>query len=685
MKDINNKVFHLNSQFTKELPSADQPIDSIFISGYASVNSVDRTGDVIPSSAWETGMQNYLKNPIVLAYHDHDDPVGRMVEHKIDKKGLWVKVRISAASEIFNLVKDGVLTAFSVSFRVNDAEYDANTELFVIKELELIEISVVSVPCNQDTLFSLSKSFKDGKEYELFKLQFAPKVEAAKGLESIVETKSKTLKEIGMDPKELQAMLDAAAQNAAQLATKSLLEAQAAKELAAQKALAEEELMQKRIQEAVAKVTPSTTGAEALLAEVTKRINEQADSSRTMLQGLEASIKEKAGELAKIQASKMTFAQGSQAQQGEITYQEREKAVMLGKIQNKAIQDTAFGRSLLEKGAYTTNQTVGTQSGTATTLSPHMATGIWELEVSMNMEAEVRRRLVVAPTLRSIDMKTNVMTIPVNPEAGLATWVTNAQFGAVPASVGVAGTSAGASVTHRLKEVTLSAYKLATNEYMAYEEEEDSLIVLLPIIRDAMIRRCARTVDRAFLVGAGSGSDPVGGLAYLAGASVTANQITIATGVGTTGVSYLRAARKNLGAWGLDPKELVFVVSTDLYYALLEDPLFQTMDKVGLSATVLTGQVGMIGGTPVLVSAELPAIPATTGAASTAGTSGLSNVAALCYAPGNFLVGNQRGLRMDTQELVETQRRVLVASLRTGMTQVTSNLGAGAVAIRYTT
>jgi len=58
-------------------------------------------------------------------------------------------------------------------------------------------------------------------------------------------------------------------------------------------------------------------------------------------------------------------------------------------------------------------------------------------------------------------------------------------------------------------------------------------------------------------------------------------------------------------------------------------------------------------------------------------------VNAICFAPGNFLVGNQRGLRVDTQDLVETQRRVMVASLRTGMTQVTTNLGPAVSALRF--
>ena len=79
-----NKVLFLNSTFTKELPAAGDKIDSIFIEGYASTNDVDRSNDVIPTSVWEAGIKNYLKNPIILAQHDHDDPIGRMTEHKID-------------------------------------------------------------------------------------------------------------------------------------------------------------------------------------------------------------------------------------------------------------------------------------------------------------------------------------------------------------------------------------------------------------------------------------------------------------------------------------------------------------------------------------------------------------------------------------------------------------------------
>jgi HK97 family phage prohead protease/HK97 family phage major capsid protein len=645
-----SKVLFLNSSFIKS-DTTDGKTTSITIEGYASTDDVDRQGDIVPASVWKKGIQNYLKNPVILAYHDHSEPVGRMVEHRVDGKGLWVKARISsAAGEVFNLVKDGILTAFSIGFRIVDAEYDAAKELFVVKELELHEISVVSVPANQNTLFSLSKAFDTAEEFKSFKQQFAPESDSAKGLESSTEADSEIKKEWEMDPKQLEQMLADAANKAAELTAKAIADTQAkqlADKTAADKAEAE---LDARVKAAVASISTTDTGAERLMAEVEKRLATAEESSKSVIAGLEAALKDKAAEIEAITKSKMSF---SEAKDG-MSYADKEKAVMLAKMAGKSLEGTKFGRDLVQK--YGAHQPSGT-------------TGTWELEVSLNMESEVRRRLVVAPIFRNIAMQTNVMTMPVNPEAGTATWVTNADFGTVAGTPGTttAGASAGNTATHAFKEITLNAYKLATNEYTAYEEEEDSLIALMPMIRDGMIRRVARAVDKAFLLGAGSGSDPVRGLATWA-ANTTATGNTVAAGLN---VAKLRTLRQGLGAWGLDPAEVIYIVNTDVYYQLLEDTTFQTMNQVGTQATLLTGQIGQIGGSPVLVSAEF-ASPGT----------GVAGV--VCLNPGNFIVGNQRGLRIDTQELVETQRRVMVASLRTGMTRVTTNLGNAVTAHKYT-
>ena len=645
-----SKVLFLNSSFIKS-DTTDEKTTSITIEGYASTDDIDRQGDIVPASVWKKGIQNYLKNPVILAYHNHSEPVGRMVDHRVDSKGLWVKARISsAADEVFNLVKDGILTAFSIGFRIVDAEYDAAKELFVVKELELHEISVVSVPANQNTLFSLSKAFDTAEEFKSFKQQFAPESDSAKGLESSTEANGEIKKEWEMDPKQLEQMLADAANKAAELTAKAIADTQAkqlAEKAAADKAEAE---LDARVKAAVASISTGDTGAERLMAEVEKRLATAEESSKSVIAGLEAALKDKAAEIEAITKSKMSFSDAKDA----LSYADKEKAIMLAKMAGKSLEGTKFGRQLVEK--YGAHQPSGT-------------TGTWELEVSLNMENEVRRRLVVAPIFRNIAMQTNVMTMPVNPEAGTATWVTNAEFGNVAATPGTTtiGASAGNTAVHAFKEITLNAYKLATNEYTAYEEEEDSLIALMPMIRDGMIRRVARAVDKAFLLGAGAGSDPVKGLANWA-TNTTAVGNTVVAGMN---VAKLRTLRQGLGAWGLDPSEVIYIINTDTYYQLLEDTTFQTMNQVGTQATLLTGQIGQIGGSPVLVSAEF-ASPGT-------GVAG-----AIALHPGNFIVGNQRGLRIDTQELVETQRRVMVASLRTGMTRVTTNLGNAVTAHKYT-
>ena len=135
------------------------------ISGYANTIDKDRYGDVVLPSAFK--MENYEKNPIVLLQHDHGKPIGVVVEHEITENGLFIKAEISDAAEdlykVKTLINDGVLKAFSIGFRLMKGKYIPEDDTYVIQELELLEVSVVSVPANQDSVFEVSKSFGDWK------------------------------------------------------------------------------------------------------------------------------------------------------------------------------------------------------------------------------------------------------------------------------------------------------------------------------------------------------------------------------------------------------------------------------------------------------------------------------------------------------------------------------------------
>lgn len=173
MKELIDKPLEFGMMITnKEVNVDSNGVESIYIEGYANTVDTDRVGDVIPMSTWKDpdAMKNYLKNPIVLAFHNHSKPIGVMEEYKVDSKGLWIRAKISKIEEdVFNAIKEGILKTFSVGFRLKDLDYDEENDRWILTKLELHEISVVSVPCNQDSVFSLAKSLDHDSYTKLLK------------------------------------------------------------------------------------------------------------------------------------------------------------------------------------------------------------------------------------------------------------------------------------------------------------------------------------------------------------------------------------------------------------------------------------------------------------------------------------------------------------------------------------
>ena len=114
---INKKVELITSILTKE---ASEDGDLI-ITGYASTNDKDRVGDIIEAKAWKKkgALDNYKKNPIILAYHNPERPIGKTINQSVDDAGLKITAKISkTASDIIELIKEGILSTFSVGFMI---------------------------------------------------------------------------------------------------------------------------------------------------------------------------------------------------------------------------------------------------------------------------------------------------------------------------------------------------------------------------------------------------------------------------------------------------------------------------------------------------------------------------------------------------------------------------------------
>ena len=309
------KIFNLTSTF-KSVEEADD--GSVNIKGYASTNDTDRAGDVIDKEAWEKGgLDNYTNNPVVLFNHDYNRPIGRATGLETDDKGLKITANISkSAGDVANLVKEGILRAFSVGFRVKDADYIEETDGLKISDAELFEVSVVSVPTNQSATFSVAKSFDTQSEYDEWKKQFVKITEAIKPQETDVSlssrkiTMSEKLNDFNLEEFAKKVASETAAKIAMQQAeTKAKAEEEAiavAEKAAAEQASKEIELEQKKA-EVKAIVEAGTSGAEALVSELEKRVNDQYDNVESVVDSLKAELKEKSEEITKIRESKRMF------------------------------------------------------------------------------------------------------------------------------------------------------------------------------------------------------------------------------------------------------------------------------------------------------------------------------------------------------------------------------------------
>lgn len=140
-------------------------VKGVEIEGYASTKDKDRGHDIVDPQAFKNALDLYMTNPIVLLQHNMEKPIGVVTEATIDDQGLYIKARITQDVDwVISAIKNGVLRAFSIGYKIKDNQFleeetsDGRNYANIIKDLELFEISVVSVPMNA---YSLMKSIGD--------------------------------------------------------------------------------------------------------------------------------------------------------------------------------------------------------------------------------------------------------------------------------------------------------------------------------------------------------------------------------------------------------------------------------------------------------------------------------------------------------------------------------------------
>ena len=653
------KIFHWTNTF-KTLGEDED--GSVNIKGLASTNAVDRAGDVINHDAWiqKNGLENYKTNPIVLFNHDYNKPIGRATSLEVTENGLEFGARISKSSgEIKDLIKDGVLGAFSVGFRVKDADYNKETDGYTIKDAELFEVSVVSVPCNQGAMFSVSKSFDSMDEYNDWKTHFnnneaqntsAPQAEDKTSQQETKMSNDTKIPEANIDLKAFaeEVAKSTAAKIAMQQAETKAKELADAEEKAVQLEVetAEKEAKQDEVKTIV---EVGMSGAQQLMSDVEKRVSEKHDDLEKIVNELQTELKDKKSEIEAIRESKRVF---GDRQSGDW------KKAFEADIDDAYVMGLATGKGWDTKLATDTMEKVNAHSGVG------VSSADFEQTVSTNIERDIQLELVLAPLFREIQMTSATQIIPILPDAGYAEFTANqTATGTTPhGNLEERGdtydsTMSGIDLTER----TLSTKKLISQSYLGNETEEDAILPILPLIRESIVRAHARGIENALLLGNhadgvyGTSGAAFEGLVTMAGA----NKIQSATAFASESLTALDLlkARKNMGKYGMNPADVVYIINTTEYFNLLQDAEFQDVNLVGSEAVKLRGEIGSVYGSKVIVCDEFktPAVSKFYGCA--------------VYAK-NYLMPRLRGVTIESDYEVANQRRVLVASQRIGFTDM---------------
>lgn len=148
--------------------------DAGLFEGYASTfGDRDLGGDIVVAGAMTKSIKaRGPKGVRMFADHDSRKRIGVWTDFAEDDKGLYVKGRLllekQDGKDAYIDLKEGALDGLSIGFRTKSDSYDGRRKARMLKEIDLLEISLVSFPMNENARVTGVKSIKTIREFEDF-------------------------------------------------------------------------------------------------------------------------------------------------------------------------------------------------------------------------------------------------------------------------------------------------------------------------------------------------------------------------------------------------------------------------------------------------------------------------------------------------------------------------------------
>lgn len=140
--------------------------------GYASVyNVIDAYREVVAPGAFANTLRKWNTRgrlPPALWQHRSGEPVGPFTKMVEDERGLYTEGQllvkdVQRAREARALMQSKTVDGLSIGFNSLVEEWDKNTQLLTLKEIDLWEVSIVTFPANSESLITEVRSMFDGE------------------------------------------------------------------------------------------------------------------------------------------------------------------------------------------------------------------------------------------------------------------------------------------------------------------------------------------------------------------------------------------------------------------------------------------------------------------------------------------------------------------------------------------
>lgn len=137
---------------------ADAVDDAGTFSGYGSVfGNADSYGEIVMAGAFTDSIKRIKASgdPLPMLWnHNSNEPIGSYDTLSEDDRGLKVSGalmidEIPRAKQVHALMKKRVVKSMSIGYYVEDAFYDEKRGLYMLKKLDLREVSPVMFPANE--------------------------------------------------------------------------------------------------------------------------------------------------------------------------------------------------------------------------------------------------------------------------------------------------------------------------------------------------------------------------------------------------------------------------------------------------------------------------------------------------------------------------------------------------------